>query len=185
MKIRQVVAFDEARGIARVGDDRYPYGITWKIREDLRFFHDLTSRAHFGRRVLMGLGTFEAIGKPLDRDRGTFVLSKTMTERDGVTVVRDLSTFILQMQEADRDIWIGGGQELYAETIGITDELWATHVLGKHGCNRTHPGVPENFATAAATDNMQENGFTYHRNKYVPKQVVTAVDPTLQNELYA
>ena len=64
--------------------------LLWHISEDMRFFKRTTS----GHPVIMGRKTYESLGRPLP-NRTNVVISRTISEIEGCTVVRSL-------EEADR-----------------------------------------------------------------------------------
>ena len=63
--------------------------LLWHISEDMRFFKRTTS----GHPVIMGRKTYESLGRPLP-NRTNVVISRTLGELEGCTVVRSLEEAI-------------------------------------------------------------------------------------------
>lgn len=103
--------------------------LIWRLKSDLRRFREIT----MGRPLIMGRKTFLSIGKPLP-GRHTVVLTRDPTfAHEGVVVTHSLQEAIDAGQElatrhgAD-SVVIGGGADLYAQTLGLADRLRLTLV---------------------------------------------------------
>lgn len=120
MKLIIIAALDEAGIIGNKGK------LPWHISEDLKRFKRLTT----GHTVLMGRKTFESIGKPL-ANRRNVVISGSFTPPVGVEVFPTLDAALHALKQEEKVFVIGGGQ-LYAQTIGVADELHITYVEGAH-----------------------------------------------------
>jgi len=112
--------------------------LPWHLPEDLKFFKKTTQ----GHPVLMGRNTFDSIvaqlGKPLP-GRRNIVLSKTMTSREGVEVIRDLSGLneLAGSREEGAEpqspcIYLIGGAQLYETLLPQCDELLLTCITAPH-----------------------------------------------------
>jgi dihydrofolate reductase len=151
--IRQIVAIDSKRGIAKDGVQ------PWKLPGDEAYFGKLTKG--YGGLVLMGSKTFEVIGHPLP-DRENFVVSRDGGEIPGVTVVSDLEQFLAGFKEAQKDIWIIGGAKIYELTLSLTDELYVTEIEADFDCNQFYPDFLQAGFTAAETGEKQvENDVSF------------------------
>ena len=73
----------------------------------------------------MGRRTFESIGRPLE-GRENLVVSRTMENLPGITVVRDLSA--LDHLDAEKEVWIFGGAGIYQQTLLNCSDLYLTVV---------------------------------------------------------
>lgn len=101
--------------------------LPWHIPEDLRRFKELTS----GNAVLMGRKTFESIlgylGKPLPNRKNIVITrQEEYAAFEGVLVYKTIED-ALQKHRAE-DIYVIGGAEMYAQTIGLADKLYITEV---------------------------------------------------------
>jgi len=113
--IKAIVAMAENRVIGNAGT------IPWHLPEDFKFFKATT----MGHAILMGRKTYESIGKPLP-GRENIVLSRTMPETPGVTVIRSLDE--LKEPNDGRDLFVIGGEEIYRLLLPRVQELYVTKV---------------------------------------------------------
>ncbi len=95
--------------------------IPWHLPEDFKFFKATT----MGHAILMGRKTYESIGKPLP-GRENIVLSRTMPETAGVTVIRSLDD--LKEPTDGKDLFVIGGEEIYRLMLPRVQELYVTKV---------------------------------------------------------
>ena len=122
MRLALIVAVSRNGVIGRDG------GLAWKISDDLKWFRSLTT----GKPIVMGRRTFDSIGKPL-AGRTNIVVSRTMSPRAGLVVVRSIEEALRSAAEAAGDmgadeIFIIGGAEIYAETLPLADRIYLTAV---------------------------------------------------------
>ena len=96
--------------------------LLWHISEDLRFFKRTTS----GHPVIMGRKTYESLGRPLP-NRTNVVISRTIGEIEGCTVVRSLEEAVA-LFPAEEEIFIIGGAQIYALALDIADRFYLTRV---------------------------------------------------------
>ena len=113
--IKAIVAMAENRVIGQGGT------IPWHLPEDFKFFKATT----IGHAILMGRKTYESIGKPL-AGRENIVLSRTMPETSGVTVIRSLDD--LKEPTDGKDLFVIGGEEIYRLLLPRVQELYVTKV---------------------------------------------------------
>lgn len=92
--------------------------LPWHLPEDLKFFKKTT----LGHPILMGRKTFESIGKPLP-GRRNIVLSRTMPEREGIEVIRDI--FELR---AEGTVFLIGGAQLFETLLPRCESMYLTWV---------------------------------------------------------
>ena len=113
--IKAIVAMAENRVIGNAG------AIPWHLPEDFKFFKATT----MGHAILMGRKTYESIGKPLP-GRENIVLSRTMPETPGITVIRSLDE--LREPADGRDLFVIGGEEIYRLMLPRVQELFVTKI---------------------------------------------------------
>jgi len=113
--IKAIVAMAENRVIGNAGT------IPWHLPEDFKFFKATT----MGHAILMGRKTYASIGKPLP-GRENIVLSRTMPETQGITVIRSLDE--LKEPSDGRDLFVIGGEEIYRLLLPKVQELYVTKV---------------------------------------------------------
>ena len=102
--------------------------LIWQLPEDLRFFKNTT----WGMPIIMGRKSYEAVGnKPLP-GRFNIVVSRQEDFNPGHLSVQkapDLASAIRLAEATDcREIFIGGGGELYKEAIDQCDRIYITRV---------------------------------------------------------
>ena len=119
MKIAIVVAYDKNRGIGTGGD--LPWGRS--LPADLAHFKELTT----GGAVVMGRKTYESIGgRPLP-NRKNIVLSTG--EVVGAIGAKNFAQALqLASEEPNQDIFVIGGERVFAEALLEVDIIYATEV---------------------------------------------------------
>lgn len=109
-----------------IGDGQ---GMLWHVPADFRHFKAAT----MGCPVIMGRLSFEALGKPLP-GRANLVLSRREGYAPaGVEVLPTLESALSKArliadEGAGCNIWISGGGRVYAESMGVVDELVVTYL---------------------------------------------------------
>ena len=101
--------------------------LPWYLPEDLRRFRKLT----MGKTVLMGRKTFESImkrlGKPLPGRKNVVVTRSVDFEAPAsVEIANSLDEALSKY--AERDLFVIGGGQIFAQTINKADTLYVTHV---------------------------------------------------------
>lgn len=111
-------------------------GLPWPpLAEDMKRFRKKT----MDQAVLMGRRTYDSLEKPLD-GRLNLVLSKHLIPRKvsreealelkcGTTQLIALSE-VLNIHLAGRDLWVAGGDTVWAPFVRLADELHVTYVHG-------------------------------------------------------
>ena len=138
--IKAIVAMAENRVIGQGGT------IPWHLPEDFKFFKATT----MGHAILMGRKTYESIGKPLP-GRENIVLSRTMSETPGVTVIHSLDE--LKEPADGRDLFVIGGEEIYRLLLPKVQELYVTKVPRTIEGDTHFPDFESQFDTGT---NVQE-----------------------------
>ncbi|MDL2284219.1 dihydrofolate reductase [Oxalobacter sp. OttesenSCG-928-P03] len=114
MTISLIAAMAENRVIGRDGQ------MPWHIPGELKIFREHTT----GKILIMGRKTHESIGRVLP-DRTTIIISR---QKDyvvpGAHVVNSLDEALALAKEMGGDIMIGGGGELFAQTLDMADFMY-------------------------------------------------------------
>jgi dihydrofolate reductase len=122
MTLSIIAALSENGTIGRNGD------LPWRIPADLRRFKALT----MGRSLIVGRRTFESIGRALPGRRMVVVTRQAGYRPADVLVAATIEEAI--ERAGDEEIFIGGGGEIYQQTVGVADRLYLTtvkrHVVG-------------------------------------------------------
>lgn len=144
-----VAAMDEGRVIGRAGE------LPWHLPEDLRLFKELTA----GHAIVMGRNTFESIGRPLPRRRN-LVLSRTMQPAPGIEVLR--SPDQLGSAGLSGEVFVIGGEQIYATLLPRCDELILTLVHGHHEGDTRFPPFEDDFELVEVLDRHEQ----FERRRY-------------------
>ncbi len=130
--------------VARNGIIGAKGGLPWRLSSDLKRFKALT----WGKPLVIGRKTFELIGRALP-GRDTIVVTRDPTfAPSGVLVAPDIDAALdLAAERAGAtgadEIIIGGGAEIYAQTIARANRLFITEVgLDAEGETRFPPIDP-------------------------------------------
>ena len=122
-----IAAYDKNRAIGKNGK------IPWNIPGEMDRFRDLTT----GNTVIMGRLTYEEIGKPL-KNRDNIVISKTkIFSGENLRTVSSLSE-ALHICKTE-DIFIAGGEKLFAEALPLCEKLFITEIHGDFEGDRFFP----------------------------------------------
>ncbi len=146
--IKAIVAMAENRVIGNAG------AIPWHLPYDFKFFKATT----MGHAILMGRKTYESIGKPLP-GRENIVLSRTMPETAGVTILRSLDE--LKEPTDGRDLFVIGGEEIYRLLLPRVQELYVTMVPRTIEGDTRFPEFETRFDTG--TKVLETNDFSVFR----------------------
>ena len=118
--MKAIVAVDSNWGIGRDNE------MLISIPDDMKFFVDQTK----GKVVVMGRNTLESLpgGRPL-KHRKNIVVSKSMEERDNVTVVRSVEEALEEIKNyPPDDVMIIGGDSIYRQFLEYCDECIITKI---------------------------------------------------------
>ena len=133
--INIIVATDEDLLIGKK-DSRN--GMPWNVPEDLQHFKPTT----LNKTILMGLTTYQAIGRPLP-NRKTIVVSFEPFEDERVEVRSSLEEVIEEYRSSGEDLFISGGASIYKQCLPIADQLLISRIPGKHEGETYFPNFDE------------------------------------------
>ena len=133
--INIIVATDEDLLIGKK-DSRN--GMPWNVPEDLQHFKATT----LNKTILMGLTTYQAIGRPLP-NRKTIVVSFEPFEVERVEVRSSLEEVIEEYRSSGEDLFISGGASIYKQCLPIADQLLISRIPGKHEGETYFPNFDE------------------------------------------
>lgn len=102
----------------------YNNRLLYRLSADLRRFKALTT----GHTIIMGRHTFESLPKGALPNRRNIVLSRQSgLNFEGAEVFPSLQA-ALDACTAEEDIYVIGGESVYAEALPLADRLCLTHV---------------------------------------------------------
>lgn len=148
---------DRKRGIGV--DNKLP----WRLSADLKRFRELT----MGHHIIVGRKTFESIGRPLPGRRMIVVTGDAAYKAEGCDVVHSVEGAVnLARERGESEVFICGGAEIYAKTIGIADRMYLTFVDAEVAADTFFPefderrwSEPESFYQPADEKNQYPSTF--------------------------
>ena len=159
--IALIVAFDTNRLIGKDG------GMPWYIPGELKRFRQLTE----GNVVIMGRKTYQSLGKPLP-NRINIVLSRSENfSGENLYSAQDLSEAMEMCCKnwPDKDIFIGGGANLYQQVLDMVDVMYITEIDAEFSGDTFFPSFDENLFEKE-TDGYFESTVPYTYVTYKRKQ---------------
>ena len=119
MKLSMIAALSTNNVIGR--DNQVP----WRLRTDLKRFKALT----MGHHLIMGRKTYESVGRPLPGRINVVITRQPDYAPEGVTVLHSLEEAIRVAEQAgDKEAFIAGGAEIYAQAMHRADRMYLTRV---------------------------------------------------------
>ena len=114
--------------------------LPWHLSSDLKRFKTLT----MGHHILMGRKTFESINRSLP-GRTMIVVSRKKDYRvEGGEVVHSVQEGLdLAERREESELFIIGGGQIFAQTIGLADRIYLTRVHTSAGCDVFFPEYDE------------------------------------------
>nr|AIA10620.1 dihydrofolate reductase [uncultured bacterium] len=134
MIISLIVAMDRRRGIGI--ENRLP----WRLPADLKRFRELT----MGHHLIVGRKTYESIGKPLPGRQMVIITRDRNYRVDGCVVAHSVEEALaLARAQGESEVFIGGGAEIYAQTLPHADRIYLTVVEAEVEVDVFLPEWPE------------------------------------------
>lgn len=130
-----IVAYSLNRVIGK--DNKLAWG---EIKEDNKRFRSL-SRGHYN---LVGRKTYESIGTALPDRTMIVVTSKSDYKAEGSVAVDSVEKGIDYAQRrGEAELMIIGGQEIYEQTLPLTDKIYATEIQIEVDGDTFYPKINE------------------------------------------
>jgi len=129
-----IAAMDRKRGIGV--DNKLP----WRLSADLKRFRELTMSHH----IIVGRKTFESIGRPLPGRRMIVVTRDRNYKAEGCDLAHSVEDATrLARERGESEVFICGGAEIYAQSIGIVDRMYLTFVEAEVAADTFFPEFDE------------------------------------------
>ncbi len=116
--------------------------LVWKLPEDTLFFKNTT----WGFPIVMGRKSFEALDKKPLRGRFNIIITRNRNYDTGsvdIPVTPDLTTAVaLAKRQQAKEIFIGGGAEIYRESLLLCDRIYMTRVKTVIDGDAFFPDIP-------------------------------------------
>ena len=135
--------------------------LLWHIPDDLRHFKRLT----LGHPVIMGRKTFDSIVEYLGSslpDRTNIVISRNKNYHpEGAVTYHSLNEALEKASKLDpEEIFIGGGAQLYEQTLPCADKLYLTLVDATPEADTFFPDYSV-FSKKVFEESHEHNGLHY------------------------
>ena len=161
--IKAIVHADKEWGIGKNND------MMFSLPKDMKFFRETT----LGNMVVMGGNTLRSFpnGNPL-KNRINVVLSRTLSRED-CKIARSYEELKTAIKEAETDVYVIGGGEVYRELLPYCEEVLVTKVDAVGGASVFFPNLDEKseFSCVYQSEPIEDNGliirFTTYKNKAV------------------
>ena len=98
--------------------------LLWNMPLDMKHFRETTK----ARTVIMGLKTFESIGRPLPNRRNIVITRNIAFSAPGVEVSNSLEETLAKWKDSNEEAFVIGGGEIYRQAMEKADKLYITHV---------------------------------------------------------
>ncbi len=158
MMISLIVAMDKNRLIGAHN------ALPWRLPDDMKWFVEHT----MGKPVIMGRKTYDSVPakfKPLHGRHNIIVTGNPHYEAPGCTVVHSLAAALTAAGDVP-EVMIGGGSQLYAQSLPLAKRLYLTLVEGEFVGDVYFPeiewsGWDEVFRQDHAADERHAAAFTW------------------------
>ena len=135
--------------------------LLWHIPDDLKRFKSIT----LGHPIIMGQKTFEsivlALGKALPGRTNIIITRDVAWSYPGVKVVHSLEEGIALAKELDpAEIFIGGGTEIYTESLPYVDRLYLTIIDAEKEGDSFFPDYSQ-FVKTFDRERREHDGLSY------------------------
>ena len=145
-----IVAHDLNRAIGGGND------LLWHLPNDLKFFKEKTR----GFPIIMGRKTFDSLGRPLPGRRNMVVTRQADWSAEGVEVFATVEAAVAALNGADG--FIVGGGEIYRQSLGMVDVLYATVVQTQiEGADTWFPEYLDGFTEVEREDHPADDRHAY------------------------
>lgn len=108
--------------------------LPWNIPDEMKHFRSTTT----GCTVIMGLRTFESIGRPLP-NRNNIVLGPPDLVIPGVTVCSSVENALMVAKTFDKENFVIGGAYTYAQFLPYADRLFMSYIKQDYDGNVFFP----------------------------------------------
>jgi dihydrofolate reductase len=110
------------------------------LSADLKRFRELT----MGHHIIVGRKTFESIGRPLPGRRMIVVTRDRNYKAEGCDLAHSVEDATrLARERGESEVFICGGAEIYAQSIGIVGRMYLTFVGAEVAADTFFPEFDE------------------------------------------
>ena len=131
--------------------------LLWDIPEDMKHFKNITT----GHVVIMGKNTYLSIGKPLPNRFNIVIAQEQDFSAPGCKVVHSIPDAIeLGKNQTDKDVFVIGGGQIYAQTLPYVEKLYLTLVDDAPEADTFFPDYSE-FKHVVKEEKKEYNNISY------------------------
>ena len=138
--------------------------LPWDIPEDLKYFFDKTKN----KILIMGRKTFESLGKALPNRLNIVLTSQSDFTAPNTVVFSNFEKALNYAKQPENiekygsEIFIGGGGEIYKQTLLLMDRLYVTRIHKEYEGYAFYPKIPSNqFKEVSRVDREQPVPFSF------------------------
>ena len=146
--------------------------LIWKIKEDLKFYRNLTMY----QNIIMGRKTFEGMPVEALKGRNPFVLSSKELDRQyDINSFTSIESLLKYIEITNQNFIVVGGSVIYKEFLPYVDTMYLTEIDDYAEADAFFPDINveewqiENMYRHDI-DYTQSNDIGYVRNKYVRRR---------------
>ena len=150
--------------ISAIGENREigeKNNLLWNLPADMKHFKETTS----GHVVIMGLKTFESIGRPLPNRRNIVLAQNYDTQQQGVEIFNSVESLLDNLDKSlnkDEEVFVIGGGQIYKLFINMADRLYITHVNKSFpNADVFFPEIDPSWGVVSRTDIMTDSKNNY------------------------
>jgi dihydrofolate reductase len=162
-----VVVAAMAKNTRVIGKDNQ---LLWHVPADLKRFKSLT----LGHPIIMGRKTFDSIlsilGKPLPGRTNIVLTRDDSYHHEGMRVAHSLEEAIkIAEAEHPQEIHIGGGADLYRQTLPLVSRLHVTWFFDDQDGDAFFPDFEQEFVVTKENPVQEHEGLQFQWVDYVRK----------------
>lgn len=164
-----IAAVDDKFGIGKNGK------IPWMLKQDLAFFHKITTKTDSAARenmVLMGRNTWESLpnaSRPLPGRKNAILTRHEDFRPKGAYIFHKIKDALESADEFIETVFVIGGGKVFAEAIRTKNlkGVYLTRIKGDFKCDTFFPKMPGSFR-AESIGKGEENGMKFEFVFYKP-----------------
>ncbi len=150
--------------ISAIGENREigeKNNLLWNLPADMKHFKETTS----GHVVIMGLKTFESIGRPLPNRRNIVLAQNYNIQLEGVEIFNSVESLLDNLDKSlnkDEEVFVIGGGQIYKLFINMADRLYITHVNKSFpNADVFFPEIDSSWSVVSKTNVMTDSKNNY------------------------
>jgi dihydrofolate reductase len=141
--------------------------LPWHLPEDLKRFRALTT----GHHIIMGRKTYESINRLLP-GRTTVIVTRDINYKVPGALVANSLEQAVSLCEADEEVFLIGGAELYRVGLPVADRLYITEIDAEFAGDTFFPVIDtDDWNEVSRESGVSANGLKFSYVIYVRKSL--------------